>query len=1072
MTPERWQQINRVFQDVLDRPAPGREAFLNEICADDHALRAEILSLVSFHARAETFLEVPALEAAATRRAEESAESLVGTLIGTYKIHARLGTGGMGDVYLAEDTTLDRKVAIKFLPKALEDNALARRRQLTEAKAAAGLEHPNICGIYEVAQDADHSFIVMQYVEGETLAAMIGRRALRLGESIDVAIQVAEALALAHSRGVVHRDIKPQNIMITPQGQVKVLDFGLAKTLAPGPARAAPEIVTADLRTQPGLVVGTAPYMSPEQAKGDAIDGRSDLFSLGALLYECVTGQPAFAGNSVLETCAQVIHVDPLRPSAVNHDVPLALDRVILKALAKAPGARYQSAGDLRDELAAVRDSLDAADSGCERPAVASPSSRVRSWSSLVAIVRRPLAAVPLVLVVLAASSVPLWRRAPPYRPTPEAVQWYQRGTSALRDGAYYKASRALEQAIASDDTFALAHARLAEAWSELDYADKASREILRARSLVNDVSPLPALDTLRVQAITHVVLREFGSAADAYRRIAEQVPASEKAQALVDLGRAQEQNDDLADAHDSYQRASALATQDAVAYLRLAILSGRQQDLAGALPAFDTAERLYRALSNSEGEAEVFFQRGFLFVNMKRLRDARKQLDQALALASTPANPYQQIRTLLALSSVSAAEGDPFHAEEQAAHAIELARDNGIENQATSGLTWLGNVFLNRGDYAAAEKQYTQALELARRDNGRLNEAVASISLGSLRSQQRRTVEALRYLEPTLPFLRQKGYRKWLSQAMTLLARVHRDRGEYEAALLALREQLAAGEQVGDLSQVALARAEIGSVLARQEHYGEALSQFDASHAISTSLHDTVSVGWVLMERAGVQWQMGQFEAARRALDDAAAIAGPAGAYKQLLAEIRLTEARLELGDGHAATARMKGHQALDLAGDEYTDTGARATLTLGLAETRSGGTRAGTRLCAEAVTLATSTGDPQMIASALLALAESLLGNDEPTRALDAAERALESFVKFGQFDSEWRARLIASQSQRRLGNTAGAHDAASTAAARLASLEQRFGSEPYDRFMTRPDVQRFRKQLDQQLHEPRNP
>jgi hypothetical protein len=165
---------------------------------------------------------------------------------------------------------------------------------------------------------------------------------------------------------------------------------------------------------------------------------------------------------------------------------------------------------------------------------------------------------------------------------------------------------------------------------------------------------------------------------------------------------------------------------------------------------------------------------------------------------------------------------------------------------------------------------------------------------------------------------------------------------------------------------------------------------------------------------------------------------------------------------------AKVKGRQALDLAGDEYADTVARATVTLGLAETRSGGTRAGTRLCAEALALATTIGDPQMISSAWLALAEALLGNDEPKPALAAAEQALESFVRFGQLDSEWRARLIASQSRRRLGEFTEASEAASTAAARLASLEQRFGSEPYNRFMTRPDVQRLRRQLDQQRNQ----
>jgi serine/threonine protein kinase/Flp pilus assembly protein TadD len=1065
MTPERWQQINSLFQEALNRSTSEREAFLNDACAGDEDLRNEIQSLISSLAGARDFLEVPALEAAAARIASEPDESLAGTLIGSYEIEARLGTGGMGEVYLAKDTKLDRKVAIKFLPRALEGNELARRRQIREAKAAAGMDHPNICGIYEVATHASHSFIVMQYVEGETLSARLRGRALPLSESLDVAIEIADALSFAHARGIVHRDIKPQNIMITPRGHVKVLDFGVAKIVLVDPEQT--HRTRESELSKPGLVVGTLPYMSPEQAKGAAIDGRSDLFSLGALLYECVTRRPAFAGNTPMEICAQVIHVDPPPPSAVVDDVPPELDRVILKALAKDRESRHQSAEELRKELTAVRDSLDVEGAVIRRLPGKSRSSRPGSVSGLVGIARRPRVLVPAVVVMLAALSVPVWRRATPYRPPPEALQWYERGTGALRDGTYYKASKELEQAITFDDKFALAHARLAEAWSELDYADKANREILRARSLVRDLSPLPPLDALYLQAITHVVLQEFGPAIDAYRKIAEQAPVAEKAHAYVDLGRALEKNDEVEKARESYQQASTVATQDAAAYLRLGMLYGRRRDLDDASRAFQTAEKLYRALSNVEGEAEVFYQRGFIFGNLKKLREARAQLDEALRLSSNPVNPYQQIRTLLVLSGVSAAEGNSSQAEQQATQAIQLARDNGIENQATNGLIWLGNVFLNRGEYSEAERRYAQALELAQRDNGRLNEAVASFSLGSLRSQQRRTDEALRYVEHALPFLQQGGYRKWLSQALTLLGRVHRDRGEYEAALHALKEQLTIGEQVGDASQVALTRAEIGGVLARQEQYSEALAQFDQSETISRSLNATISVGYALMERAGVLWQLGRFEEARRALGEAAAIAGPGGAYKELLAEIQVTDARLEFGAGHFTASKLKSQRALDLAGDQYADTGAQATLTLGLAETRSGGARAGTRLCAKAVEMAISTGDPQLISSAWLALAEALLESGEPKRALETAQRAQESFARFGQLDSEWRAWLIASMSRQRLGEEAAARECASTAAARLASLEQRFGQDTYKGFVTRPDVQRLRERLRQQLN-----
>ena len=1068
MTREQWQHVTTLVQEALDRPTSEREAFLAAACAGDEGLRHRVDSLIAYFGSSKDLLERPMLEAWLADLAGERDAALIGSRLGSYQIESRLGSGGMGEVYLALDTTLDRKVAIKFLPKALEADELARGRQIREAKAAAALDHPNICAIYEVATLGGHSCIVMQYVEGATLAEILLRGALSLRETVDVGIQIADALSLAHARGIVHRDIKPQNVMITPRGQVKVLDFGLAKRLhRPLPDqhdRERPiEVSRLGTLTQPGHIIGTAPYMSPEQVRGDALDGRSDLFSLGALLYQCAARQPAFAGSTPMEICAGVIHVDPPPPSTVNSEVPPELDRIILKALAKDRELRHASAEVMRDALAAVRDALPAEGAAVRRWPAGS-----QRWSGAgLATARRPRVLVSAVLVILIAAGA-LWsQRATPHRPSREALEWYERGTAALRDGSYYKASKALEQAVAFDDKFALAHARLAEAWSELDYASRASREILRAQSLVPELSPLPPIESLRLQAITHVVLQEFGAAVQAYEKLVVQAPAEDKAQAYVDLGRAQEHNDEIAKAQESYKQAAALATQDAAAYLRLGILYGRQQNLEGASQAFQTAEKLYRALSNREGEAEVFYQRGFLFKNLNQLGPARTQLDEALRLSGNPISPFQYLRTLLVLSGVAAAEGNPVQAEQQATQAIQLAQDNGIGNQATNGLIWLGNVLLNRGEYGEAEKRYTQALELAQRDNGRLNEAIALFSLGSLRSQQRRTDDALRYVEQAIPSLQQGGYRKWLAVALTLLGRIHRDRGEYDAALQVFKQQLTHAEQVGDTSQVALARGEIAGVLARQERYGEALAEFDRSRAISEALNDRVSIGYALMYRAGVLWQMGRFDEAIMTLDEATAIAGPGGVHKGLLAEIRLTEAALELAAGRFAAAKVKSRSALDLAGDQYADTAAQATATLGLAKTRSGAAAAGSATCAEAVEIATRTGDPQLISSARLAFAEALLASGQTRRALELAQQAQESFARFGQLDSEWRAWLVAAESRRRLGEPAAARESGSKAAARLAELEQRLGPESFRRFAARADVVNLRNRLDRQLN-----
>jgi serine/threonine protein kinase len=275
-------------------------------------------------------------------------------VISHYRIIRQLGGGGMGEVYLAQDTRLNRNVAIKFLsPKLLQDEQ-AKQRFMREAQAAATLDHANICLIHEEAEEDNHCFIVMQYVEGETLYHKIRERPLTVRESVDIVIQVADGLAEAHSHGVIHRDIKPQNIMITPRGRVKVLDFGLAKIVS-GEQTGLSEAETKNWLTDFQVILGTVPYMSPEQLKNSPVDARSDLFSLGAVLYECLAGRAPFSGANWVEAAAQLIHIDPPPPSQFNLHVPLELDCASLKALAKSPEARYQSAIELISDLEKIR---------------------------------------------------------------------------------------------------------------------------------------------------------------------------------------------------------------------------------------------------------------------------------------------------------------------------------------------------------------------------------------------------------------------------------------------------------------------------------------------------------------------------------------------------------------------------------------------------------------------------------------------------------------------------------------------------------------------------------------------
>jgi serine/threonine protein kinase/formylglycine-generating enzyme required for sulfatase activity len=281
-----------------------------------------------------------------------------GTQLGHYKILSPLGAGGMGEVYLAEDTKLNRRVAIKILPAGSIESDTANRRLLREAQSAAKLDHPNICGILEVSEAAGRNFICMQYVDGETLEVRIKRHPLTLSEALAISIQVADALAEAHAEGFIHRDIKPSNIMLTARGAVKVMDFGLAKRVKQSDLVES-EAATEALLSTPGALIGTLPYMSPEQVRGETLDGRSDIFSFGVVLYEMISGQQPFASKSSASTASNILTLEPAPLARFSNQTPAELERIVSKALHKNPDERYQTARDLLIDLRHLRDELE-----------------------------------------------------------------------------------------------------------------------------------------------------------------------------------------------------------------------------------------------------------------------------------------------------------------------------------------------------------------------------------------------------------------------------------------------------------------------------------------------------------------------------------------------------------------------------------------------------------------------------------------------------------------------------------------------------------------------------------------
>ncbi|HYX41432.1 MAG TPA: serine/threonine-protein kinase, partial [Pyrinomonadaceae bacterium] len=283
---------------------------------------------------------------------------LEGQIIGNYRILGQLGEGGMGVVYKAEDTRLGRLVAIKF-PTPGGDRQTFRARFLNEARAISALNHPHIATVHDYGETPEgEPFLVMELVGGQDLNEKLRTGTLTLGEAVRIIATVAGALDAAHRRGIVHRDVKPSNVRISNEQQVKVLDFGLSKQIEDFKLDADAETMRPPPLTSPGIVVGTPNYLSPEQARAVPVDARSDIFALGALLYECITGRPAFVGSNVIEIGGQVLHVDPPAPSEINPNVPAELDQVTLKALAKDPSERYQTAVEMQADLQLVAATL------------------------------------------------------------------------------------------------------------------------------------------------------------------------------------------------------------------------------------------------------------------------------------------------------------------------------------------------------------------------------------------------------------------------------------------------------------------------------------------------------------------------------------------------------------------------------------------------------------------------------------------------------------------------------------------------------------------------------------------
>lgn len=922
----------------------------------------------------------------------------------------------MGVVYLATDLELERRVAIKF---AAEDEGGEQLAE--EARAASRLDHPNIARIHELDRTAEgRPFFVMEYVPGRNLAAVLREGRLEAGRTAEILRAVCSALAHAHEQGVVHRDIKPGNIQMTEDGQVKVLDFGLAARVRTAQQEESGATLTYVGAGAGGGIAGTLGYMSPEQAAGLETDARSDLFSVGCVLYECLTGRRPFPAGSAAEYFSQLHGQEPAAPSEVAEGVPALLERVALRLLAKKREDRIQSAGAVLAVLEGG--TVNVPGGGAGRAAWR------RDWR---------WAAAASVLVVAAALAW-MWSQRV-YVPKPQALAWYRRGLQAVRDGTYLKASRALAEAVRVDPEFTLARAHLAETWLEMDYADRAREEMLRVR---RGGGRLSKVDRLHVEAIEYLVTGDLKETIARYEEMAGRTEGGERAAAYLDLARACERAGEPKKAKQSAERAIAADGESAAAHLRLGLLLRRERNYGRAAEELAAAGRLYEASSNLEGATEVKYAQGVLAVDREQPEEARRVLEEALESARMTGSAQQQVSILLQLATLGTRSGALNEVHRLATEAVELARAEGVENLASRALITLGGALFLK-EPAEAEKYYWRALQTARRNRAQLTEARAELALGSLYSSTGQPVRAAAQLRPAAEYFGRAGYPADSFRASILLGRTQRDSGDYEGAERVFRALLPATERSGSKEEQALVRDAIGQVLVCRGSFRAAEKEYQAAQGLYSEAKSVTGEAYSRLSRAGALWRLGEPGPAAEMLREVEAVAARSG-NTDLVMRVKMERTGMALSAGRGQEARRLAESM----GEVKTPRDqVQAAVRTAQALSASGQAGVGLTRCREALARAEGIRVHILKTQSYLDCARVALDGGDRRQAQGWAGEAQRLSSQAGQAELEWRAHAVMAR--------AGADGAAAEAARVVAGLKARWDAADFERYMARPDL-----------------
>jgi Protein kinase domain len=1032
MTPELWQRLKPLFHGALDRDPAERAAYIDVACAGDPELKLQLRALLQAEEQGtqsfdQPFGNLPNLLNDTTVRFHPDQ-----VILDRFRIVRSIGTGGMGEVYEAVDLQLGT-IALKTIRRDIASSKDVFERFRQEVQLARKVSGPQVCRIHELfllpasGRQPATAFLTMEFLDGVTLARKLHDDGpLTRKEALPVALDICEGLRLIHEKGIVHRDLKSGNIMVCGKnGSIRtvVMDFGLAHDFSTYSASEDTTTPTEPPRTVVGAVIGTPAYMAPEQFEGQPVSPATDIYALGIILYELVTGVHPYSADTPI--AAAIRRAKPLKPaSSVQHAVPRHWDRIIKCCLEPEPEKRFQSAAEVAKALSAGPANL--ANIRSDRPWVI--------WAAYI-----------LMVLLASRTGYLVWLARQQYHPSADAHYWYDKGLSALREGNYTRATRSLDEALSREPHYVMAHVRMAEAWSNLDFQSDAQREMLIATPGERYLAPV---DRMYFTAIHATITGDLAGAIVVYRKILDRLPDTERAAGYVDLGMAYERIGDPQHALENYAHASSPDSDNAASAMHTGILQSRQHHAPEANLAFDRAGKIFTAEENAEGLAELDYQRGYAANDISDAKTAQKLLQKSLQEAVDIGSVQLQIRVLSSLSSATA-RFDAQKGADYAQQAIRLARDNRLDAWAANGLVRLAAAQIWQHKYKEAEDSVNDGLKLAQETQQLRVEAYANATLANLMNQEHRPDQVIAPARAALDYYQKNGFFTPAGVESMMLIRVQRDKGHYDEALSSANAFLAMASRSGLPDLTRQAEELIGSVLAKMERYPESLAHF----LNAKNLADAASVEQLEAIRASeVLWRLGRFAECEQTLHFEPAT-------ESIAISMELNRIESLLSQGRYRDSLSLGEQTL--LKYPQMDSSNRDEIVLDKAIAESHLHRERDALKDLTMLAPPESDNPTENAARDMSIAEVNLEAGAAPTALEAATRAAAQFKSAGQLDSELRSAYLGASAAKLTGNSAAFAGFSSQVVDILTKIQQTWTPQASQTYLSRPDLHALMQQ-----------